>query len=240
MATSLCSANTFAKQSNLIIDVVAEEFYPFQYQEGGKAKGTAVEIIKQVLADTNLTANIQFYPWSRALRIAESAPNTMILSITRNSKREDKFYWIGLIQRHELYLWVNKNHWKNQSFTVKELQTLTIGVPRDGHQYQFLSSHPLFSDNPFSVVNTKEQAISMLAMNRIDAISGDPKLLRSRMSRIGLSPDLFKPIKHFPDKDTELFIAMSKNSNPELVQGIKQKYLKFSATEQFQQLIKNY
>lgn len=224
----------------MTIDVVAEEFYPFQYRQNGEAKGLAVDIVNKILADNHLSANIRFYPWSRALRIAESAPNTIILSITRNPKRENKFYWLGLISQHQLYLWVNKPRWGDQTFTDKQLATLTIGVPRDGHQHQFLKSHPLFSNNVFSVVNTKEQSLNMLAKNRIDAISGDPKLLRSRMISIGLSPEILKPVKHFPEQQTQLYIAMSKNSNPELVLSIQQKFTKFANSRAFKQLLDSY
>lgn len=234
------SAHCKAFQSDMTIDIVAEEFYPYQYQENGEAKGIAIEVIKQVLATGDLKPNIQFYPWSRALRIAESAPNTIILSITRSPEREPKFYWLGLLDRHELYLWVNKKRWGDQHFSDEMLTKLTIGVPRDGYQHQFLKSHPLFSNNHYSVVNTKEQSLSMLAMDRIDAISGDPKLLRSRMINIGLTPDLIKPVKHFPGNYTELFIAMSKNSNPELVKSISQRYARFAKTKEFKQIISNH
>ena len=201
---STCSSKAFANKSKLTVNVVAEEFYPYQYKQDGQPTGLAVEIIKQVLANSQLTAEIKFYPWARALLLAESAPNTIIMSISRSAKREHDFHWLGLISRHELYLWVNKKRWGNAKFTDDMLSKLSIGVPRGGHQHQFLKSHPLFSNNVYSVVNTKEQSLNMLAMNRIDAISGDPKLLRSRMINIGLSPQLIRPIKHFPSHQTDV------------------------------------
>ena len=229
-----------ATQTNINVSIVAEEFYPYQYQRDGEAKGVAVEIVKHIFASNQLTAKIQFYPWPRALRIAEAAPNTLILSITKSPKRQPKFYWIGMIDSHELYLWVNKVRWGNHTFSDEQLQKLTIGVPRDGYQHQFLKAHPLLANNAFSVVNTKEQSLSMLAMNRIDAVSGDPKLLSSRMRNIGLSPDLLLPVKHFPGNNTELYIAMSKNSNPELVDKLKRTFAAFAKTNKFQQLINDY
>lgn len=236
---SICCSQAFADNSKLSVSVVAEEFPPYQYKESGKPKGIAVEIVKQVLADSDLTADIKFYPWTRALRLAESAPNTIILSITRSAKREDDFYWLGLISRHELYLWVNKKRWGNTNFTDAMLSKLTIGVPRNGHQHQFLKSHPLFFNNVYSVVNTKEQSLNMLAVGRIDAISGDPKLLRRRMINVGLSPNLLKPVKHFPNHQTELYIAMSKNSNVELVNKLTAQYARFVKTKQFQRIVNN-
>lgn len=236
---SICSSQALASNSKLTVNVVAEEFYPYQYKQNGQPTGLAVEIIKQVLADSQLTAEIKFYPWARALLLAESAPNTIIMSISRSTERENDFYWLGLISRHELYLWVNKKRWGNTRFTDNMLSKLLIGVPRGGHQHQLLKSHPLFSNNVYSVVNTKEQSLNMLAMNRIDAISGDPKLLRSRMINIGLSPELIKPIKHFPSHQTELYMAMSKNSNTELVNKLTTQYAKFVKGEQFKSIINN-
>lgn len=236
---SIFSSPAFANDSKLTVNIVAEEFFPYQYKRNGQPTGIAVEIIKQVLADSQLTAEIKFYPWARALLLAESAPNTIIMSISRSSEREDDFHWLGLISRHELYLWVNKKRWGNTNFTDEMLSKLSIGVPRGGHQHQFLKSHSLFSNNVYSVVNTKEQSLNMLAMNRIDAISGDPKLLRSRMINVGLSPELIKPIKHFPSHQTELYMAMSKNSNTELVNRLTAQYAKFAKTKQFHTIINN-
>jgi len=51
-------------------------------------------ILNAILAEAQLEANVAFMPWARAFSIAESNPNTIILSMIRTPEREDNFYWI--------------------------------------------------------------------------------------------------------------------------------------------------
>jgi len=225
------------------INVVAETFHPYQYLEDGEPKGIAIEVIKHlftgndILTGNDIEADINFYPWPRALRLAKSEPNTLILSISRSKEREQDFHWIGLVDSHELHLWVNAEHWQDKTVSTQALKKLVIGVPRGGHQYQFISNLPQFKNNEFSIVNNKEQVLKMFAMGRVDAISGDKRLLSNRMRQIGLSPKILKPVAQLNKESNGLYIAMSKNSDKKLVNLLTYRLRQFSKTDEFKKLL---
>lgn len=222
--------------ANTDIQIVAEEFHPYQFKSADGSAGIAVEVIKEVLAEVNMSAEVQFYPWSRAYLIASESPNTILLSISRTKKREKHFYWLGQIEKHQLHLWVNASTWQQKTLSDEQLKSLRIGVPRNGHQQYFITHHPFYKNNEVVVVNTKEQLLKMLAIGRIDALLGDEKLLKNRLQRINLDPNIIKPVKHFESKDTALYIAISKSTDVKLANTLKQSFARFSQTEKFKNI----
>lgn len=223
--------------ANSQLKVVAEEFHPYQYQIDNEAAGIAVEIVNEILAQNQLSADIEFLPWARAYLIAKETPNTILLSVSRTKKRENLFHWIGKIDKHELHLWVNDKLWQTNKLSKQQLTSIQIGVPRNGHQQYFITHHPTFKDNPFVIVNTKEQLLKMLNKGRVDALLGDEKLLKNRLRRINLNPDIIRSVHKFKSRDTALYIAISKSTDIKLVNALKSSFEKYSHTKEFQTLI---
>lgn len=223
--------------ANNEIQIVAEEFHPYQFKSADGASGIAVEVIKGALAEVNMTADVQLLPWARAYLTAKENPNTILLSVSRTKNRENQFHWLGQIEKHELHLWVNANKWSTTSLAKDELKSLRIGVPRDGHQHYFITHHPSFKGNSIVIVNTKEQLLKMLDKGRIDALLGDERLLKNRLSRINLSPEIIKSVHKFESQDTVLYIAISKSTDIKLVNALKNSFNKYSQTQEFKKLI---
>ena len=59
------------------LTVVAEQLVPYQYQEQDQVIGLSVKLIEHVLQGADLKADINIYPWSRALMLAQTQPNTI-------------------------------------------------------------------------------------------------------------------------------------------------------------------
>lgn len=52
--------------------IVTEDFSPYNFQVGKKAKGFCSEVIQAVLKQLNLQVPVEFYPWARAYEIAQT------------------------------------------------------------------------------------------------------------------------------------------------------------------------
>ena len=76
------NAATEALQLNRL-QIVTEQFPPFNYRVNGVLKGASVEIIQALLVESKLDANISLYPWARAYEIAKHSPNVLIFSIAK-------------------------------------------------------------------------------------------------------------------------------------------------------------
>lgn len=228
-------SNAIAKSSNKVT-VLAEQLQPYQYLDQQQAKGVAVELINQLLARAELEPEVKFYPWARVMRLAQTARNSIILSITRTPEREHDYHWIGKIASHELQLLVNKDTWQQQKVDQQLINSLTIGVPRGSHQHQYLLNLAKLKQSHIATLNTKKQSLEMLLKGRIDAVPGNQKLLSYRMKKMGLASDKLLPILTLKESYSELYIAMGKNSDPKLVQALQLHYEEFANTEQFKQL----
>ena len=131
---------------------------------------------------------------------------------------------------------VNKHKWQDQAITPDVLEKMTIAVPRSSHQQRFLTQHPKLKNNHIAVVNNKEQAFKMLLKGRVDAVSGEMKLLRYRMKSMGLPDEILKPVMTLSERKVGLYIAMSKNSDPALVQQLTDSFNKFAQTDEFKHI----
>lgn len=79
------------------LTIYTEEFPPFNFTEKGKITGVSTEIVQHVMADTGIGYRIKSLPWKQSYRLAQNEPNTLIFSISRNSRREALFKWIGIL-----------------------------------------------------------------------------------------------------------------------------------------------
>lgn len=78
------------------IKLVTEEYPPYNFiDEQGEIRGTATQLLKNLLERSGLEAEFQLLPWARALTEAQMRENTCVYSTTRTPEREPLFEWIG-------------------------------------------------------------------------------------------------------------------------------------------------
>ncbi|WP_247749689.1 substrate-binding periplasmic protein [Pseudoalteromonas viridis] len=76
------------------LQVVTEEWVPYNYtNQQGLVDGRATQKVREVLDAAGISYEIQVFPWTRAMKIAQTQPNTMIYSIFRTPEREAHFEW---------------------------------------------------------------------------------------------------------------------------------------------------
>lgn len=73
--------------------VVTAVWPPYVYEEDQKIAGMATEIVRAVLDNSGIKAEISVYPWKRATTMAKDQLNTMIYPIFRNEERDPHFIW---------------------------------------------------------------------------------------------------------------------------------------------------
>ncbi len=92
-----------AMSSNAMeLQIVAEDYPPFEYQEDGKIKGFTVEIIQALLDKTGHRGTFYIFSWARAEKIALEEKNVLIHTLTRSEKRENQYKWVGPVAPREL------------------------------------------------------------------------------------------------------------------------------------------
>ena len=79
------------------IRVLTSEFPPYNYNYNGVLVGVSVDVVRAVLAEAGVQAEIESVPWARAYQRAQADANILIFSITRTVERESLFKWVGTI-----------------------------------------------------------------------------------------------------------------------------------------------
>ncbi len=120
------------------IQVVTEEYPPYNYSEKGNVLGFCTEVVKEVLKRANIDHSINSHPWSKSYQMAKSQPNILIYSIARNVEREPLFKWVDVIARTEVYFFKLKSRRDIKIKKFDDVKKYKIGAVRDDFRAQWL------------------------------------------------------------------------------------------------------
>lgn len=196
------------------IKIVTEHFPPFQFAEGGKVTGGfSVEIMRELLKETGVKAEIRAYPWARAYRMALKEKNVLIFSITRSEEREPLFKWVGSIIGLGDYLWSLKERDDIVIHSIEDAKRYRIGVPRDDIQHQFLKQRGFEVPKHLYLLPRWDLAIKMLYYKRVDLVMGSELALAYRLKALNLDYSKLKKAYEIGQQWGDLSIAFSKSTS---------------------------
>lgn len=197
------------------VKVVTEYLHKFQLSNpDGTLGGYAAEVVNAIFDVTKDNANILVLPWARAYKIASEEPNVMIFSLARNSQREEKFHWIGLLSQDTLFAWGLASKFPNYLIDPQKLK-----------EYSFVSTQ---SSNPEKIifllgarrvfrVSDQNQILGMIFKGRADlAVSSAPSM-EYRAKNLNLDFKKLRPVFEFKDFGSDLSIAFSIDTDLEVV-----------------------
>ena len=198
--------------------IVTEEFPPYNYSDNGLAKGLSSEVVQAVLAETGLTAEFLFLPWARAYLTAQNTKNTVIFSIGRIPEREDLFEWIGVIAPYNTSLYKLASRTDLTIESLSDAKDYSIGVSVEDVIYQYLKSQNFTN---LDIVGEDILNIRKLALSRLDLIAFDEAAFQYYLDLEDIDPALFDRIYRLDDISGGLYMAINKDSDPELIQSLK-------------------
>ncbi len=107
------------------LQIVTEQYPPYNYQENGTIKGIGTEVVRAVLKEAGINGKIKVYPLARALMMATEEKNTLIYCISRTENREKVFTWIGVIAPIDFYF-----------YSLKKRTDIKINSLNDAKKYR--------------------------------------------------------------------------------------------------------
>ncbi|WP_157738641.1 ABC transporter substrate-binding protein [Labrenzia sp. VG12] len=198
--------------------IVTEELPPYNYEEDGVARGMSTEVVQAVLAETGLEADIVFYPWARSYLMAQTRKNTLIYSMARIPEREDLFEWVGIVCPITTSFFKLASNDKIQINSLDDARAYLIGVTLKNVNHIYLEGKGFtkFELESQDLINMRK-----LAHGRIDLVPFDEASFYYQVRRDGMDPELFEPVYRLDDLSKFLYMAFSKNSDPDLVEKFK-------------------
>lgn len=74
--------------------LVTSELPPIAMPGKAGQRGVLVDLVEAMLVQAGMAAAPEFYPWARAMLLAQQRPRTLILPLNRTEERESSFQWL--------------------------------------------------------------------------------------------------------------------------------------------------
>lgn len=234
---SCFSTSVFSQQ----FQIVSEEVPPLQMLDAEKhPKGAMVEIVSAMLKKAQLVADIKIYPWARSYQLALNEKNTLIFSLFRDKKREDKFQWIGKLYTLKSYLATLKSRPDIKIDSLAKAKNYSVGTIRgDLAESYLLENNFTLNDNLF--ISSKYNVLwELLYSGRIDAAFTNSVLWRYEVEAIGLNPDKLQLNYQVPNFASELYIAASLTTDKNIVDALSKSLDEIKADGSYQRILEKW
>ena len=87
------------------IDIVTEEWAPYNYTEDGIIKGFSVDIVRHIIRELKVDVDLRIIPSMRTTLILDNNPRTMMITMLRTQEREQRYQWIGPLGDGVIYFY---------------------------------------------------------------------------------------------------------------------------------------
>lgn len=216
------------------LKIMTEEYPPFNYTEDGNLTGLATEVVRELATKVGNSAAIEVKPWARAYKMIEKEDGLILYSMTRTEAREGLFKWVGPVASNT---WV---------FFAKKGSGISLGSLEDAKGVGKIGTY----NQDAAEIFLKEQGFT-----NIDSVPDDtlnvPKLMAGRIDLwiVGELQGIYKAkLKGVSDqlekvmdvKETQLFIAFSKNTPDDVIAKWQAALDGMKADGSFDAIVKKY
>jgi len=109
--------------------LVTLDYPPYQYEENGKVKGLATEIIKEVFHRMGDDVKISIYPWKRSLELVKNGSADAVFTVYHTTEREAFLdYCAEVLIQQKTAIFVLRNSKVKYSGHLEDLQSESFGV----------------------------------------------------------------------------------------------------------------
>jgi ABC-type amino acid transport substrate-binding protein len=198
------------------LHIVTEHFPPFQIKHADSLDGWAVQRVQALLAQADLSSEIEVLPWPRAYKIATTRPNSLIFSLLKTEERQAQFHWIAPLCPMHIGFYTSEARADINASTIDALKPYVIGVERGQANQHYLQKHGFIVDKNLVLVQHKDVLHQMLALGRVDVVLLSQHYVQQWQQQHPTRPAL-KPLFMAEDLAQMLYIAAHIDSDPALI-----------------------
>ena len=212
----LC-VNAFA----ISIDVVTEEFPPFNYTEKNIIVGFSTDVVKETLDRAKIDYVIRSYPWARAYNkaLTDKENNVLIYSIGRSKDREKLFKWVDEpVASLDINLFKLKSRTDIKIKTLEDAKNYKMGVVKDDYRTQNLIKKGFVPKKHLDVVSEDRKNIRKLFKKRVDIVPIDGVVAAYLAGKDGLPFSKLEKVIPLKDLSVDLYMAFSIHADDALVE----------------------
>ncbi len=217
--------------------VVTELSPPHQVIVQGEVAGLSTELVRAILAEADISAAIEIYPWARAFHIAHKEPNVLIYNMARTAEREHAFQWIGTVAAYQLGF-VRLSHRSDiQLQSVNAARQYTIAVQRDDLSANYLIEQGFVVGKQLILAADINESWQLLLHGKVDLVIDDQVALSSMVEQFNISPAYVQFVYAIPALQQQTWLAASLATPAQLVSRLQQAHGKIALTEHYHQVM---
>jgi polar amino acid transport system substrate-binding protein len=204
------------------LTVLTTTWAPYSYEGNGNITGLATEIVRAVLKKAEISADIEHYPWKRAIITARDGKNILIYPLIRTPERESHFVWVAPMFNAEICLYKLKKRKDIAITSLDDARTHTIGVLRGAAMHQHLNSHGFKDRRQLDVLGSNRKIAELLFRERIDLAADNPLVFGYETRQLGYP--IHEAEKVFQLFEDEAYMAFGKGSSNAHVNRLKEAF----------------
>lgn len=191
--------------------MATEEWPPFRINDPGSQsgfRGIDIELVAALEQTLGVKILIERHPWARALEMMRAGQVDFLTGVARTAEREQFMHYVDVSYcavRPRFYTQKGKG---KEILSYEHLYGKTIGYSLHSAYFEPFNSDDRLDKRGLS---TEMQLLQVLALNRLDLIIGTDPNLSYDVARLDLGGAV-EPTAYQPDKKTELYIAISRQS----------------------------
>lgn len=221
------------------INIVTEQFPPYNYMSNGVLKGASTEIVQAALQLLKIDANISVYPWARAYQMAKHHPNTLIFSMAKTPERVKSFKWGGALVPVESCFFALDSRRDIKVNKLEDAYQYAVTTQREGNtEHALKNMNFVAGKNLFSSVSADSSYMSILT-GRAD-LWGFPTQVVKNMTSQSKHANKPKLRKVFCFDVSYLYIGFSLGTPDETVEQFNQALSKIRGNGQYKQILAKY
>ena len=220
------------------IQVVTEEYPPFNYSQNGEVVGFCSEIVQEILKRASLDYSMHSYPWAESYKIAQTQPNVLIYSIGRNVVREPMFKWVDVIARTEVYFFKLKSRRDIKIKTFDDAKKYKIGAVQDDFRAQWLSKQGI--EDQLTLVPDDRQNMRNLFDRKIDIFPIGEFVAYHLAHQEGRAFSDLEKTMYIKDMSADLYMAFSIQTPDVLVEKCKKALLEIKKDRTYEKIKSKY
>lgn len=186
--------------------IMTEDYPPYNYTHDGRLTGLSTEVVREIAKRVGHPADIALLPWARGYGLIKQQDGMILYSMTRTKEREALFKWVGPIASNKWVFFARKGSGIVLASLDDARKVGKIGAYKDDAAEMFLKGEGF--TNIDSVVDDA-QNVPKLVAGRTDLWIVGELIGIQKAKEHGAYDQLEKVLDI---KDTQLYIAFSKNT----------------------------
>ena len=238
--TSLKSDDYFPVEGKTVLTVAIEEigYFPFNYEENGETKGFSIDVLEYFEENSKYDFEFIVLPWPRAIYLVAEGKVDLILTLFKNSKREQIYDFIEPSYGDEVNqlftLTDNKFEFNGQ---LEQLKPYSIGTTREYSYGEAFDQAGYLNKLP---ALTEAVLLKLLLSGRIDMAISNPLIFNRLMAKAQASAKV-KIVEPYVSL-TPVYMALTKarNDSREIKLTLGQLTQQLKSSPYYQELLDKY